>query len=69
MSYGTHSGHGTRVCEFGTVHSRCRCPEESSIWIKCPTPKECSPGTGGKYIPKHRKEMRIGGRREVRLDP
>ena len=66
---GTHSGHGTKVCQFGVVHSRCRCIDETYLWIQCPTPEACAELTGinPKYTPKHRKDVR-SGRREVRLD-
>lgn len=67
---GAHSGHGQQICEFGTVHSRCRCIDDAHIWIKCPDPDACALATGidPKYTPKHRESIH-GEHREVRIDP
>ena len=64
------AGHGRKVCEFGVVHSNCRCMDNTTTWIQCPDPKTCEEKTGvdPKYVPKHRKAINPG-RREVKIDP
>jgi hypothetical protein len=56
----THAGHGTKVCEYGITHGRCRCPSRAVIRIKCTTPKECASMAGvplfHPYEPKHRND-------------
>jgi hypothetical protein len=65
----THVGHGINVCEYGVVHSQCRCMNTTTHWIQCPTPERCQEETGvdPNYVPKHRKNM-SNGRREVKID-
>lgn len=47
--------HGRKICEFGVLHSQCRCPNDKIVRIQCPTPLTC--GTeGDHYLPKHRKD-------------
>jgi hypothetical protein len=61
----SESGHGTKVCEFGTKHSRCRCMSTAVVRIMCPTPNECrakvaeESETPLSYVPKHKREPRI----------
>jgi hypothetical protein len=64
--FGLHSGHGIFICQFGTTHRRCRCPNENHVWIQCDTPEKCNP-SGAEYAPRHRKDIR-SGKREIRIE-